>query len=83
MLEDGQIVLQNDWYGSLLSAGAILVSALIAMIVALLSIQSARRIARTQLAFTTFARNIWDKDFMDTRRAFVRLCREGDHDLAK
>lgn len=70
-------------YGPFLTAGAILLSAISALVLALLTIQNTRRIARKQLAFRTFSRNIWDKDFMDTRREFVKLCKDGDNDLAK
>lgn len=69
-------------YGPLLTVGAILVSAIAAGTFAVLAIHNQRRIARTQLAFATFARNLWDKDFSAARREFVKL-RNDDEGLVK
>ena len=40
---------------------------------ALLTIHNHRRVARTQLAFSTFSRTAWDEDFLKARNVFLSL----------
>jgi hypothetical protein len=50
-----------------------LLSAIAAGIVALLTIYNHRRVARTQLAYSTYSRIAWDKDFLNARNVFLKL----------
>lgn len=69
-------------YGpSLVETGAILITALVAILVAVRAIMNERAIARTSLAFDSFSRTLWDRDYLKARKKFIEIRNGGD--LAK
>ena len=53
-----------------------MLSAIAAGIFAFLTICSHRQVARTQLAYATYSRIAWDKDFLNARNVFLNLRNE-------
>jgi hypothetical protein len=69
-------------YGPMLSAGAILVSAAVALIVAKLTISMNRKIARRRATLDLLAQQRWDKDYLCTKQEFIKI-RDGEGGLVK
>jgi len=70
-------------YGpSLVETGAILITALGVIFVALRAIMNERAIARRSLAFDSFSRTLWDRDYLKARKKFIEI-RNGGDNLAK
>ena len=66
-------------YGpSLVETGAILITALVAILVAVRAIMNERAIARTSLAFESFSRTLWDRDYLKARKKFIEIRNSGD-----
>ena len=67
---------EKSWiieYGPLISAGAILLSACVALIIARLNILEQRRISRRRATLDLLSRNEWDSDYLEARNEFVKL----------
>jgi hypothetical protein len=65
-------------YGPWLTAGAILLSAIIGASVAVLAIAHQRGIARKRSIIDNLLRKNWDKDYIQIRKDFVRLREDRD-----
>jgi hypothetical protein len=67
------VVQSGAWYGPWLTVGAILISATIAALIALHSLEEQRKIARKRATLDMLARKEWDRDYIEARAEFVKL----------
>lgn len=83
MTESASIIVQTaPSYGPWLTAGAILLSAIIGASVALYAIGEQRRIARKRATLDMLSRNEWDAAYLESKRKFNEL-RDSANGLAK
>jgi Domain of unknown function (DUF4760) len=66
------------YYGVTPESFAIIFSTLVAAIFAWLTIQHGQKIAKSRLTFETIQRTLWDKDYLESRKVFIRLRDEND-----
>jgi hypothetical protein len=68
------------YYGMTPEATAIVVSTVVAAIFAWQTIRHGQNVARSRLTFETIQRTLWDKDYLESRKEFIRL-RDDDRGL--
>lgn len=64
-------------------AAALIASAAVAIVLSIFAVRHERQTARSRLAFESLTKKNWDKDYLETRMHFIKLCGEDDMSLAK
>src|SRR5579885_429823 len=64
-------------------AAALIASVIAALLIGWITLRDQRQIASARLAFETFTKKNWDKDYLEKRTQFVRLCTQQREGLVK